>query len=382
MDPLTLDDLRGLLEGCEGKRVSLFMPTHGAAPDNRQDLLQFRALLREAEDSLVVGGMRPADAAALLSPARDLAEDGMFWRPRPGGLAVFVCPEGMRAFRTPEALGPGVSVGDRFAIRPVLTALDRGERFFVIALSQHSVRLFRGTREALTEIDLGDMPRDILEALRVDGFEEQLQSHSGSRGSAPDGGRGAAIFHGSGADTGITTRYLTEYAKRIAAGLADLVRDREAPFVIAAVSELAALYREADRRHNIVPGFVAGNPEATPVTELHSAAWAAASESFDTERLAIERRYRENLGSAAASEDPSKIVPAAAYGRVAALLVSPDASLWGRFDEATGTVEISDGTVRTDEDLIELAVLHTILHGGEVHVATLGDPAIGAVMRY
>ncbi len=382
MDLLTVEALRELVRGCGGEHVSLFMPTHGAAPDNRKDPLQFRALLRQAEGALIARGKRLAEAGRLLSPAHELAEDGIIWRPHPGGLAAFVCDDGMRVYRSPVRLEPAVRVGDRFSIRPALAAADRGERFFVLALSQNSVRLFRGTRDGLTELDLGDLPQDILDALRIDGFEQQLQSHSSSSGPAPGKGRGAVVFHGSGADTGVTTRYLTEFVKRIAAGLFDLVHDREAPFVVAAVAELAAMYREADRTHNVTEAFVAGNPEATSQTDLHAAAWNAARRAFEAELAAIEERFGESLGTSHASSDPAEIVAAAAFGRVETLLVSSGATLRGRFDEDSGRVEILDDPEQGGEDLVELAIAHTIARSGDVHLSERGPHGLGALLRY
>lgn len=382
MDYLTLDDLRGLLEACEGERVSIVMPTHGAAPDNRQDPLQFKALLREAETTLVHGGMKVSEAAALLSEARDFAEDGLVWRPRPGGLAVFICDEGTRVFRTPVALDPAVSVGDRFLVRPLLAAADRGERFFVLALSQHSVRLYRGTRETMTEVDLGDMPTDILDALRVDGFEEQLQSHSAAGAATAGGGRRAVIFHGSGAETGSTTRYVTEFVKRVSAGLKDLVHDREAPFVVAAVAELAAMYRDNDRHHNVTERFVAGNAESVRPDELHAQAWTIASQAFEAERRAGVDRFRELAGTAHVAVEPQDVVAAAAYGRVDTLLLSPDASVWGSFDEAAGTVVVSPQRANGDDDLVDFAAARTLANSGAVYSAPELDTPFAAVLRY
>lgn len=381
MDLLTLDRLREMAAACEGVRVTITLPTHPAAPDNRKDPLQLRALLREAEADLVQQGLRVSEAATMLAPARELADDGLFWRPRPGGVAVFLCTDDMRAYRTLAPLAPTVHVGDRFRVLPLLEAVDRGERFLLLALSQHSVRLFRGDRSGLTEVDLGDMPQDVLEALRVDGFEEQLQLHSSTGGHAPGGGRGPAIFHGSGPDTGITTRYLTEFVKRIAAGLRDLVKDREVPLVLAAVGELAALYREADREHKVIHETVSGNPEGVPMAELHAQAWRIASDTYASDRLSALDRVRELQGTGRMTDAPADVVSAAAYGQVDTLVVAPGASLWGRFDESTGHVALSAERAPGDDDLLELAASRTLQNGGTVLVSGEAAPC-AAALRY
>jgi hypothetical protein len=63
-----------------------------------------------------------------------------------------------------------------------------------------------------------------------------------------------------------------------------------------------------------------------------------------------------------------EIVPAAHEGRVLTLLVSDSAEVPGSFDEMTYTVKGRESGTSDDEDLINDAVVQTILHAGQVYV--------------
>ena len=85
------NDLDELL-ACEAQpAVSIYLPTHKAGREIRQDSIRLRNLLGEAAKRLGAE-RRPPDVEALLAPARRLVEDEEFWRHQDQGLAIFIAP--------------------------------------------------------------------------------------------------------------------------------------------------------------------------------------------------------------------------------------------------------------------------------------------------
>ncbi|MFM6282682.1 MAG: hypothetical protein ACKN9K_30300, partial [Dolichospermum sp.] len=80
------------------------------------------------------------------------------------------------------------------------------------------------------------------------------------------------------------------------------------------------------------------------------------------------------------------IIPAAYYQRVDTLFVPLKQHIWGKFDLQNGTVELHAEPAPNDEDMLDLAVIHTILNGGRVY--TLEPEAmprgvkVAAICRY
>lgn len=59
MNLVSKEELRTLVEKPHEWCVSVYMPTHLAFPENKQDPIRFKNLLREAEERLKAAGLRP-----------------------------------------------------------------------------------------------------------------------------------------------------------------------------------------------------------------------------------------------------------------------------------------------------------------------------------
>lgn len=82
--------VRGLAAHQDGPCVSIFMPTHRAGPETRQDPLRLRNMLGQAAARLDEGGLTQREITDLLAPAAELDGDTGFWRHLADGLAIFL----------------------------------------------------------------------------------------------------------------------------------------------------------------------------------------------------------------------------------------------------------------------------------------------------
>ena len=155
--------------------VSIFMPTHRAGDQVRQDPVRLKNLIGEAKADLTAeGGLRGTEAAELLEPARALVAQHDLWRYQSDGLAIFVSPNTFRRYRLPGDFEELVVVADRFHIKPLLPLLSGDGRFYVLALSQNEIRMLQGTRYSVGQVELESVPESLAEALKWDDPEKQL----------------------------------------------------------------------------------------------------------------------------------------------------------------------------------------------------------------
>jgi hypothetical protein len=166
MQLLTRQELKTLFEQRGEACVSLYMTTHRAGADVQQDPIRLKNLLREAEVTLNTMGLRSPEAGELLEPAQDLLGDSEFWQHQSEGLALFLSSRSFNAYRLPFEFEELVVVTNRFHVKPLLPLLSGDGRFYVLALSQNEVRLLQGTRYSVDEIELEDVPKSLVEALR------------------------------------------------------------------------------------------------------------------------------------------------------------------------------------------------------------------------
>jgi hypothetical protein len=385
MELFTKNNLKELVT-MEGDRyISIFMPTFKTVPDTRQNPIRFRNLVKEAERALEEGEIAEADKGRLLEPLINLAGDQMFWMQQSDGLALFRSEDFFAYYRLPVPFEETVTVSDRFSVKPLIPLVSGWEQFYVLAISLHDVKLFRCTRYTAMKIPIENAPQSLEEALQYDDFEEQLQFHTGTPRGA---GKRPAIYHGQGAAADERRRKaeILRFFQQVDRGLRDVLKEEQAPMVLAGVEYLLPIYREANSYNYLMEHGIPGNPDHAATEDLRDQAWAIAEPLFSEDRNAAITRYERLSGTERVSAELEKIIPAAHFARVDTLFVARDRAVWGVFDEKSQNVRIDREKKAGNKDLLDLAAAHTILNRGAVFVVDAdevpGASPAAAIFRY
>jgi hypothetical protein len=331
-----------------------------------EDAKRWKNLVRQAEDRLTAAGRRPSEAQYLLRPAGELVDDIPFWQNVTTGLAYFLSPEMTRSYRLPLTFGEQVVVADHFHVKPLIPLLTEDGRFFVLALSQKHVRLLQGTRHTIAEVELQGVPTSLEEARQADWVEETRTFHTVSRAGGATGGR-AAVFHGQGAEIDNPKEGLPEFVQRVDRGLHRLLHDERAPMVLAGVEYLLPIYREHNTYPHLLNQGLEGHPDRMSPQQLHDRAWPIVEPHFRQAREKITALYGQLAGTGRSANDVREVVAAAWRGEIQYLFVALGREQWGTFDPASQKVEVHDRAAPGDEDLLNLAAVHTLSHKGTVY---------------
>jgi hypothetical protein len=374
IDAVADSDVRALAGHQDGPCVSLFMPTHRAGPETRQDPLRFRNLLGDAAARLSEQGLTSREVVDFLAPVASLDGDTVFWRHMADGLAVFLAPGLHRRFRVPLDLEEGLFVGDGFRLRPLLPLSAENGSFFVLSLSQNEVRLFEATRSSIGQVALGPGSASMAEALAGEEHERQLQVRSSGRANAA----GRSMYHGHGAGDEIDKQQLERYFRAVDGSLGAVLGEGRHPLVLACVAYYAPIYRAVSRYPVIAEGCVEGSPEGRTPQELHAAAWPLVEPLLADARRDAEARLASVAGTDRSLDDPAAIADAARQGRVDTLFLAAA--------EAPGERPGPDVAPPADDDLLEGATRDTLRAGGVVFAEAPGElPGGGraaALLRY
>jgi hypothetical protein len=311
----------------------------------------------------------------------------MFWEHQSDGLAIFRSPEELIYYRLPLSFSELLITGERFHTKPLLSLIHDDQSFYLLAVSQKQIRLLQCTQYSADEIELGDLPTSLAEALQYDDPEKRPQFHTGS--STPGaGGVRSALFHGHGAGVDDSKSNILRYFQIVDKGIQRLLKGKNNPLVLAGVEYLLAIYRDANRYPHLIKKGVEGNPDGISPEVLGKKAWRIVAPLFsEAQDIALKQfLQRSNADPSTTSEDLEEILIAAFNGRVDTLFVSIDDQVWGRYDPSSNIIWTIEETETIAEDLLDTASAQTFLTGGTVYALEAkdipSDSPIAAIFRY
>jgi hypothetical protein len=266
IDMISKGQLRELLQVSSGPCVSIFMPTHHGGAQTVQDPTRLKNLLREVTQELVAQGLHAHEISNFLKPASSLLDDRQFWQHQGDGLALFLSPQLFRSFRLPVEFQEFAVVAEHFQLKSILPLFTGDGRFYVLSLSQNHVHLFLATRDKIRERPLEGVPKSLTEALSSEPPATQLQYHSASA-ARTDNRHRTAVYHGREADIASLSN-LRQYFHQIDHGVCALLKEDQAPLIVAAVEYLVPIYRETNHHEVLLDEFIKGNPDQVKPEQL------------------------------------------------------------------------------------------------------------------
>lgn len=365
MDSLDNDYTAGIfLDARESPCLSLYQPTHRSHPDNQQDPIRFRNLVKSLEESLKRESTAK-DAEALLDPFRKLGDDSDFWNGTNEGLVVLGAPGLFRVYRLQRPVPELAVVAESFHIKPLLRILQSADRYHVLGLSRQGLQLFEGNRDVLDPVELvPEAERSISEAVERGGKEPHVQVWTFGAGPGP-----AGVRHGNASAADVADNDAERLFRAVdRAILEHHTRPAGLPLLLAALPENQSLFRRISRNPLLIDQGIEINPDALSIDELRDRAWKAVEPYYLT-RLA---RLIDLFGLARSKElggaDLAQVMRAAVAGRVATLLIEADRKLPGRVDPATGAIEFDDLAEPAVDDLLDDLGELVLKYGGQVLV--------------
>lgn len=336
--------------------LSLYQPTHRYHPDNQQDPILFRNLVKTLEESLL-RQYGKVEVQSLLTPFLTLAEDHDLWNHTYEGLAVLGGRDFFRVYKLLRPVGQLAVVADSFHTKPLMRVLQSADNFHVLALSRSDIRLFEGNRDALEEIELKkDVPQTITAAL---GDELTDPHHTMASYGGASGGQ-AAMHQGHGgraAEMDIDRERFFRAVDR--AVFEHYSRPSGLPLVLAALPEHHHVFHSVSHNPFLLKESITNHPDSlSSIDELRRLAWELLEPRYLQRLTGLVEAYGQARARELGHDDPVQVAKAVVQGRVATLLIEAGREIPGRIDSQIGelhTAELVDPTV--DDILDDLAAL-------------------------
>jgi Bacterial archaeo-eukaryotic release factor family 3 len=359
----SLKDLKPMLSS-RPPCLSIYMALDATPPNQsaKANALRWRECLRSLEPKIEQNG---SEARELLKSISDW--DTIWGEEKQTGksIAVFRSPDFFCVTSLAEPVKGKAVLGPHFCVRPLLPELTKDGTFYILALSQKDVRVLRCTSSSSEEIPLpASVPRSF-DAFMNNVKPDHVLDNRGTPG--PGAGSSKGIMFSTSTDKEDKDEYLAHFYKQIDRGLNEMLRGKAEPVVPVGVEYELALYRSLNTYPHLAEEAVQGAPNSLKAGEMHARALDALSRQYGKKVDDALAEYNHKVGGGA-SNRLKDIIPAAHDGRVLTLLVSDSLETTGSFDEATYTVKGRETGTSGDEDLVNDAVVQTILHAGHVFV--------------
>jgi hypothetical protein len=375
-------DMRLLLDAGDEPVVTLYMPMYNGA-ESRQNPVRFKNLLRRSEELLRRRHIDAAEIKLMLSDANELLDQPSTWKVESPGLVACLGRGFSRVWRLPFRCDERCVVGQHYYVLPFLGWFASNAPFYVFAMSQNSVRLFHGTRDKLTLVNVPALPASLKAALHYDRREPALQQHSAG---AQLPGKEGLVFHGQGGEVDAANVELVAFCRELNRALADEFRLQTDPLVFAGVDYLFPIFRNVVTYPYLLTEHVSGNPERMLPDDLLRLAWPLVAAAVANRHQTALASFWDNVAYGRTSNRIDEIIVAAHCGAVETLFVDAAVERTGAFNPDTLTVRIDAQPDESGEDLVNLAATLALRNGGTVEPVPSGNVpgggAMAATLRY
>lgn len=365
----------------EGPLVSLYQPTHRIFPDNKQDVIVYKNLLRTIENSLKLL-VDDSESDELMKPLYEIKDDKEFWNNTYDGLAILVNKKNCIVYKLREPVKELAIVANSYYVKPLIKAFQALEQYQVLGLSRDNFNLYQGNRYGFEELVIDeDQPRTMEDVLGDQKTESYL-----SHGSY--GGTGApTMYHGhddpkqeADKDTEKYFRYVDQFVYEHYSKKAKL------PLILIALSQYHSYFRTLSNNPYLIQEGIDKSIESMNLSEIRASV-ADVIERINKEKYEknAEAYAQANANSLGAS-DIAQIAKAAFEGRVKTIMIDEDKIVSGSLDFETGKITFGDIDKPDNNDVINELVQLVLLNGGEVLVLSKdhmpSETGVAAIYRY
>ncbi len=322
----------------QGPRVSIFIPTHRAFPDNRRDPIAYKNQLQEAEAKLAAAYPR-REWQEMLERLQELLEDTDFWNHTTEGLAVLAGGNTMATFRLDAPVGPMNTVGSQYHLPPIYPMLQSISQAYLADISRDRFTVHQVSREGVEQVELPDIKASFPELF--DDFDAGSNLNVGTYSGL------IGTHHGHRARPEEIEKDREKYFRYLDGAFAKLYRDTGLPLILAGTQSNLAEFRQLAKGDFYLEGAIEKPLDAMEQKELQEMLRRIMQphqeKALGALRTTISNKRKENRVAA----DLGALREAAREGRVETLLVpgTPKENERQALDEAAEQVLLNGGEV-------------------------------------
>lgn len=342
--------------------LSLYQPTHRQHPDNLQDPIRFRTLVKALETSL--RKTYPSkDIPALLRPFQALAEDQAFWNHTASGLAVLGGPNLFRVYRLPRPVAELAVVADSFHTKPLMRMVQSADSYQILGLSRNAFSMYEGNRDAVYKMQPIDGVAYTADELLGKVADDREGAHRAYGPTAAS----ASSHHGTNVKQDAEDRDTERFFRAVdQVVLEHYSQPSGGRLILAALPQHHHQFRAVSRNPHLMEEAIDTHPDALSIDALRERAWQLVLPHYLKRLEGFVEAFGAARSSGRGADDLAGIGKAAIAGRIETLLVEADRLIPGRLDPASGAIAKGDLSDPNVDDVLDDLGEHVLKSGGEV----------------
>lgn len=385
MQQPNIQDFQQLLEKQEGPCLSLYQATHRSHPENAQDPIRYKNLVKQLEQSLN-SAYTAKETEALLKPFHALAENTEFWQHTLDGIAILANKEEFHIYPLQRSTPDFAVVADSWHLKPLLRQTQTQDRYQVLCVTRSEIQVFEGNRDSLDHLVFSsDFPDTADKALGTD--EEQPFQQVGTYGLGPSS-TGMAMYHGHGGKADAvevdTARFFRVADKAV---YEQVSKQSHLPLILVTLSEYQGEFRKISNNPMLIEQGLSIDPTALTVDQLREKTWEIMEPVAAKRVQDAVANFNQAHGTGLANADLERTLNAILDGRVETLLVDADKRVAGRINVQERQIELlEDFSAPDTEDILDDMAEMVLRRGGKVMVIPSSymptDSGLASIYRY
>src|SRR5439155_7746201 len=163
-------------------------------------------------------------------------------------------------------------------------------------------------------------------------------------------------------------------------------RDSGLPLILCAIDKYQGLFRKFSHNPNLAREGIALHPERMPIERLHQEAWRIIEPYYKQQLDKIIEEFNRARSQMQGSDDIPQVAEAAAFSRVAQLLVDADKQVGGKLDPTSGHIQFGDLSQPELDDVLDDIAEKVLKTGGRVlvlpHEQMPTETGLAAIYRF
>ena len=361
--------------------ISLYQPTHRYSPENKQDPIVFKNLIREIENSLKQKYQKN-DLNSAMKPFYQIEEEKGFWNNTLDGLAIFANPNKCIVYKLHRPVQELIVVADSFHIKPLVRVFQSVDKYHLLGLSTNDFTLYEGNRDGFEEIEVDPEAHRTMEEVLGKQHTDSFLTH----GSYGDTG-GPAMYHGHGGKKDEIEKDIEKFFRYVDRFvLENYSKPSKLPLILVSLKEHHNIFKKISHNSYLMEEGIKGSYNSFEMEHLTEKAWEIIEPIYLEKTQNLVNSFENAKANSSGSDDLVQITSAAFENRVETILIESDKIIPGKIDYNTGKIELWNIKDPDFDDVLDDLAELVLKKRGEVVVLPKermpSDKGVAAIYRY